>query len=218
MFKLLKTFLNNIKNDEADYTKKDTLKDTLYENVESDYTKTDSLGIPKRITDNIDYNINDSDNTKVLSENRNNTNVLFTPSVKSGKKSSSNKKVSAGRKKKTIKFNPDSPGGKLAQLFLNKLEEHDPEIITPDLGKWQACFNKMIFVEHYREEDIKDVILYCQQDDFWYSIIVNPFALKAKFPTLKMQMLRWIKKRNIKKEKEDVFEQAKKDFNAKRNR
>ena len=31
-------------------------------------------------------------------------------------------------------------------------------------------------------------------------------------------MLRWIKKRNIKKEKEDVFEQAKKDFNAKRNR
>lgn len=124
------------------------------------------------------------------------------------------------KQKPKNKFYPNSPGGKLAQFMLEKIEENDPGFTTPDMGKWGAYFSKMIFIERFNEEEIRDVIEYIQSNKFWKKIILNPFILRAKYSQIKMEMINPIKEKETKKEqtreeKNKIFEEAKKNFSHK---
>ena len=98
------------------------------------------------------------------------------------------KKTSKRKRKAPKKFNSNTPGAILAQFLLDNIEKFDPSFATPEMGEWGACFNKMIFVEGYDEDEIKEVISFGLSDSFWRAIIVNPYALKAKY----YQMIRLI--------------------------
>ena len=122
------------------------------------------------------------------------------------------KKKSAKKKKSKKKFNPNTLGGKLAQLLLDKIEESDPSFQTPELGKWEGYFNKMIYVDGYPYDEMENIIIFAHSKDFWQSIIISPYKLKAKYSTLKIQKnnTTMYQKRNNDREK-NVFEQAKKE-------
>lgn len=118
------------------------------------------------------------------------------------------------RKGKILKQpNLNSPGGKLAQFMLDKIEENDPSFATPEMGKWAACFNKMIFMETYDENEIKEVINFGVSDSFWKAVIVNPYVLRAKYYQIKTRMLNPLNKNQTMEEKRNVFEEAKRKHN-----
>lgn len=121
------------------------------------------------------------------------------------------KKTPKRKGKTPRKFNSSSQSGKLAQFMLNKIEENDPSFATPEMGKWVACFNRMIFVDGYDEDEIKEVISFGVSDNFWKAVIVNPYALKAKYYQIKTRMLNPLKKEQTTAEKKNIFDEAKEE-------
>lgn len=127
-------------------------------------------------------------------------------------KNTTQSKKTVNKKKKVKKFNQNSIGGKLAQYLLDKIEENDPTFPTPELGKWEGCFNKMVFVDGKPSEEIENIIKYAQESNYWKSFILDPYKLNAKYQTLKMQMnnpMPYSQNLNNKKNNKDVFEEAK---------
>jgi len=118
------------------------------------------------------------------------------------------------RKVKTLrKLNLNSPGGKLAQFMLDEIEKNDPSFATPKMDKWAACFNKMIFMETYDENEIKEVISFGLSDSFWKALTVNPYSLKANYYKIKTRMLNPVNKEQTMTEKRNVFKEAKRKHN-----
>jgi len=122
------------------------------------------------------------------------------------------KKKPVKKEKTKKKFNPNTLGGKLAQFLLDKIEESDPSFITPDLGKWEGYFNKMIYVDGFIYADMISIITFAHSKDFWKSIVISPYKLKANYSTLKIQKNNsYIYKNKNKDKNKDVFEQAKEE-------
>jgi len=192
-------------------TEKGTIQDRDYLMIEPDQLEQENL-------DQVD--LNQENRSVLLSIDRSNIDsskeldktIVLSPEKKILNKKSTKKK---GKKKKTPrKFNPKSPGGKIAQFMLDKIEENDPSFKTPEMGSWEACFNRMIFLEHYNGDEIKRVIKFALTDNFWKAIVINPYILRAKYHQLKTRMLNPIKSfknKQTKEEKMDIFEEAKRD-------
>lgn len=121
------------------------------------------------------------------------------------------KKKSRGKKKTPRKFNPNSIGGKLARFMLDKIEKFDPSFTTPEMGTWEACFNKMILVDGYAKNEIKEVISFGLSDNFWKAVILNPYSLKRNYYKIKTRMLNPIKREQTREEKKNVFDEAKEE-------
>jgi len=160
--------------------------------------------------ENLDQVNLDIDNQPLLSNNINNnelikklnkTNVLLEKTEKFKKRTA--------KKKSNKKFNPESPGGEIAQYFLDEIEKYNPAFITPNMAAWESAFNGMIYVKGYPYNEIKDIIWFAQHDSFWKPIIINPYALKAKYETLKIRLMQFKEKECNENSKKNVFEEAK---------
>lgn len=114
------------------------------------------------------------------------------------------------RKKKETPFHPESIGGKLAQLLLNKIEIVNPQLKTPNLGKWEKHFVRMMWVDGLLSDDIKNVIHFIFKDNFWKNVIDNPYILSMKYHKIKTKMLYNYNKNNTMNSNDSVFEEAKK--------
>ena len=121
------------------------------------------------------------------------------------------KKTSKRKRKAPKKFNSNTPGAILAQFLLDNIEKFDPSFATPEMGKWAACFNKMIFMDGYDENEIKEVISFGLSDNFWKAIIVNPYSLKVNYYKIKTRMLNPIKREQTREEKKNIFDEAKEE-------
>lgn len=108
-------------------------------------------------------------------------------------------------------FHSNTDGGKLAKFLLDKIEDNYPDFETPNLAAWEKAFNGMIFAKRLSYEEIKEVIIYSQDSNFWRAIVNSPYVLKAKYGTLKTQMQQRKRCKNSEKEKKDVFNRAKEE-------
>lgn len=115
-------------------------------------------------------------------------------------------------KKSKKSFNPESLGGKLAQYMLDEIEKYDPSFETPNMVQWEACFNIMMFSNRKSYEEIKNVIWYAQNNDYWRGIVKNPYVLKAKYDTLLTQLMNLKRREKREEETKGVFDKAKKRF------
>jgi len=109
------------------------------------------------------------------------------------------------RKKKETPFHPESASGKLAQLLLDKIEIINPQFKTPDLGKWEKQFAKMIFMNGYQYDEIVLLIQFIFKHNFWRKVIDNPYILENKYFKIKTQLIN----NNI-NNNDSIFEEAKK--------
>jgi len=115
------------------------------------------------------------------------------------------------KKKAPRKFNPNSLGGKIAQFMLDKIEEKDPSFKTPEMGNWEACFNKMIFMDSYDPDEIKKIINYASSDNFWKFTMADPYILRRNYYKIKIRMLNPLNREQTREEKRNVFEEAKRE-------
>jgi hypothetical protein len=59
-----------------------------------------------------------------------------------------------------------------------------------DLQRWAADFNKMVRLDNYDIEEIKEVLMFSQKNDFWQTNILSAAKLRKQYLTLLSQMKR----------------------------
>lgn len=76
----------------------------------------------------------------------------------------------------------------ISKLLLNEIIKRKPDFKQPDLEKWAVNIELMIRVDKRPLEQIKKVILWCQQDQFWQNNILSTSKLRKQYDQLVLKM------------------------------
>ena len=72
----------------------------------------------------------------------------------------------------------------LSKLLLDNIRTLNGRFKNPDLQKWSAEIDKMIRLDHRTVAEIKTLILWVSQDNFWRGNILSTSKLREKFDQL----------------------------------
>lgn len=87
------------------------------------------------------------------------------------------------------KFPDDSDEMKLCLLLAERMRRNKPDCKLPDnFNSWCRHIDLMIRIDGRTPKQIQDVILFCQKDAFWQSVILSTKKLREKFDQLSMKM------------------------------
>lgn len=79
---------------------------------------------------------------------------------------------------------------KLAGWLYKRMLDNNPNAKKPNPQKWSDVIRLMIERDNRKPEEIKAVIDWCQDSDFWMSNILSPDKLRKQYDTLYMQAKR----------------------------
>jgi hypothetical protein len=86
-------------------------------------------------------------------------------------------------------FDEDSVEFCLSILLLEKIRENDPgfkpNFSASDKQRWTRDIDLLLRVDKRDSEEVRSVIEWCQQDDFWKTVIFSTSNLREKYPTLR---------------------------------
>ncbi len=101
-----------------------------------------------------------------------------------------NKKVvKKSTPKRSKEFSNDSTEMALANKLKNHILSNNPKARVPkDLSRWAYTFDLMLRRDKRAVDDIRKVIDYSQQDDFWRINILSPTSLRKQFDRLYLKI------------------------------
>ena len=76
----------------------------------------------------------------------------------------------------------------LSELLYEKILENNPEHKKPNFNNWYLHMDKMIRIDKRDPNKIKEVITWCQKDDFWHKNILSTAKLREKYDQLILNM------------------------------
>jgi len=76
----------------------------------------------------------------------------------------------------------------LTSLLLNEIIRNKPDFKRPDLQTWAKEIDLMIRRDGRKPERIREVILWCQSNSFWWKNILSTRKLREKFDRLEAEM------------------------------
>jgi hypothetical protein len=92
------------------------------------------------------------------------------------------------------KFGDDHEATILTRLLAKLMLQNNPNARIPkaekDAQKWIAEMERIHRLDGYSYDEIKQAIIWCQNDEFWKSNILSTKKLREKMPTLVLQMKR----------------------------
>jgi len=92
------------------------------------------------------------------------------------------------------KFGDDHEATILTRLLAKLMLQNNPNARIPKTEKqkqdWIDALEKIHRLDGYSYDEIKQVIIWCQNDEFWKSNILSTKKLREKMPTLVLQMRR----------------------------
>jgi hypothetical protein len=92
------------------------------------------------------------------------------------------------------KFGDDHEATILTRLLAKLMLQNNPNARIPkaekDAQKWIAEMERIHRLDGYSYDEIKQVIIWCQNDEFWKANILSTKKLREKMPTLVLQMRR----------------------------
>jgi len=77
---------------------------------------------------------------------------------------------------------------RLATLLFTKIQNRKSDFKKPNLQQWAKHIDLMIRIDARIPENIKNVILWCQQDEFWQNNILSTAKLRKQFDQLDLKM------------------------------
>ena len=83
---------------------------------------------------------------------------------------------------------PSEQAVELANLLRSLILRNNPKSKAPDLTKWAVDVDRMMNIDNRTPEEIKSVIEFCQNDDFWQVNILSTSKLREKFDQLYLKM------------------------------
>lgn len=112
----------------------------------------------------------------------NDTEVRSKKKEERGKKNDKKKKP---RKKRT--YEETSIEYELASLLYHKILENNEEFKEPNLQSWSNHVRLMIEQDDRKPEKIRGMINWCQNDDFWYKVVLSTRKLREKYDQMNVQ-------------------------------
>lgn len=76
----------------------------------------------------------------------------------------------------------------LSRLLLKKIQTRNPKFKKPDIDKWAVNIDRLIRLDKRDPNEIKSVIAWCQDNDFWQDNILSTKKLRDQFDQLSMKM------------------------------
>ena len=91
----------------------------------------------------------------------------------------------------------------LSNILSELIIQNNPKAIIKDSHKqkWNDEFRKLIEIDKRSIQDVKRVIIWCQESDFWKHNILSAGKLREKWNILTSQML----KKDFKKEQKEYY-------------
>lgn len=121
--------------------------------------------------------LNKNDNTPLnKNDKHNNTDINITSNI--------NNNIVRNR----TKYNYEHEHMVLAKLLLKEIRKNNPNHKEPNLNSWANTIRLMMERDNRSFDDIKKVILFCQNDSFWYKNILSAGKLRKQFDRLYLQM------------------------------
>ena len=115
-----------------------------------------------------------SDNPTLLSTNEPITN-----------KQNTNNKSNSPKSKKT--YGPDDLNFKAANYLSMRIKDNNPRAKEPNLQKWANSIRLMHERDNRSYEEIKSMIDWSQQHDFWSGVILSADKLRMKYDQMFVQ-------------------------------
>ena len=84
-------------------------------------------------------------------------------------------------------FPSNSVEFKLANYLLNHILQRKPDLKKPKIQTWAKHIDLMIRVDKRNPDNIKRVIQWCQQEEFWQTVILSTSKLRKQFDKLEMK-------------------------------
>lgn len=76
----------------------------------------------------------------------------------------------------------------LSQLLLDLIIKRDPNYKKPNLQEWSKHIDYLIRLDKRVPKNIKEVITWCQEDDFWQNNILSTQKLRKQFNQLNLKL------------------------------
>lgn len=86
------------------------------------------------------------------------------------------------------KYNFEQSHLQLAELLFKQIQKNNPNHKKPNLESWANTFRLMMERDGRTGKEIQDVILWTQQDDFWYKNVLSANKLREQYDRLVLQM------------------------------
>ena len=132
-----------------------------------------------------------SNNSAITVPSQNNNSAITVPSQSIASKVKKSKvkkskvkesKVKESNKEKTFSF--DSDEYKLSTCLWTYIKNNNKEAREPNFDKWSKQFDSILRIDKRKIEDVKILIKFTQQDEFWYKNILSPDKLRKHFEKL----------------------------------
>lgn len=91
-------------------------------------------------------------------------------------------------KKKTSSYMSDSNEYRLAVYLFKFIKRNNPKAKEADLQKWAKQFDYILRIDKRDLDEVKQVIKFCQDDDFWFKNILSPEKLRKQYDRLLLEM------------------------------
>ena len=114
------------------------------------------------------------------------------------------------RKSAKRTYDEDSIYYQLAVFLFEEMKKNNPEVKHPDFDKWADEVRKMVELDGRKEEQVKNMIIWSQSNDFWKGIVLSTKKLREKYDQMKVQALQPVKKNSWQQnaKKEELLEWA----------
>ena len=113
----------------------------------------------------------------------------------------------------TVKYSEESSEVRLSSLLFNEIKKNDQKAKKPNFQKWAEHIDKLMRIDKRTEQEITEVIRWCQNDNFWKTNILSTQKLRGKFSQLLLRMKNPINQKFKPPEPEQPKELSDADFN-----
>lgn len=127
----------------------------------------------------IDLIKHNKDTSKEVTNNQQRDNKEVTPN--------NNDNKDKNDKKDTKEYSPTSIEYQLSEILFKYIKQNNPKAKEPNFQTWAKTFDLILRVDKREPEEIKKVIAWCQNDNFWFKNILSPEKLRKQYDRLLIQ-------------------------------
>lgn len=91
------------------------------------------------------------------------------------------------RKESRNSVAPSEKAFGLSSLLLTKMKENNPRTRDPEIRKWAIEIERMNRIDKYSWDEIEQLIIYSQEDEFWQTNILSAAKLRKQAARLMLQ-------------------------------
>ena len=132
------------------------------------------------VTENVPEKSHSVENHTVENHGQDNHKLLSTKELSTNKLNTNRDSPDSAK----AKYDDDSPYLKLAEYLYKRVKENNSKAPVPNFQGWADDIRKLVELDDNTVDEVKEVIDWCQSDDFWKNNVMSANKLRVQFPKL----------------------------------